>query len=54
MGSTELRVGAAGHGAALAELGLRIAVDAGDAWAVLRLLDQWRGASLDLGTPRGP
>ena len=51
MGSTELRVGAAGHGAALAELGLRIAVDAGDAWAVLRLLDQWRGASLDLGTP---
>ncbi len=51
MGSTELRVGAAGHGAALAELGLRIAVAAGDAWAVLRLLDQWRGASLDLGTP---
>ena len=51
MGSTELRVGAAGHGAALAELGLRIAVDAGDAWGVLRLLDQWRGASLDLGTP---
>ena len=51
MGSTELRVGAAGHGAALAELGLRIAVDAGDAWAVLRLLDQWRGASLGLGTP---
>ena len=51
MGSTELRVGAAGHGAALAELGLRIAVGAGDAWGVLRLLDQWRGASLDLGTP---
>ena len=54
MGSTELRVGAAGHGAALAELGLRIAVGAGDAWAVLRLLDQWRGASLDLGTPGRP
>ena len=49
MGSTELRVGAAGHGAALADLGLRLAVEDGDAWAVLRHLDRWRGASLEMG-----
>ena len=48
MGATELRVGAAGHGAALAELGLRIAVDDADPWQVLELLDRWRGASLEL------
>ncbi len=48
MGATELRVGAAGHGAALAELGLRIALDDADPWQVLELLDRWRGASLVL------
>ncbi len=48
MGATELRVGAAAHGSALATLGLRLAVEERDAWAVLRLLDRWRGASLGL------
>ena len=49
MGATELQVLAAGHGGALGELGLRLAVADGDPWAVLRLVDQWRSASLDLG-----
>ena len=53
MGATELRVGAAGHGAALAELGLRIAVDDAEPWQVLELLDRWRGASLELPLAAG-
>ena len=53
MGATELRVGAAGHGAALAELGLRIALEEGAAWPVLELLDRWRGASLELPPASG-
>ena len=53
MGATELRVGAAGHGAALAELGLRMAVGDGDPWQVLELLDRWRGASLELPLAAG-
>jgi tetratricopeptide (TPR) repeat protein len=49
MGASELQVHAAGHGAALADLGLRLALTDGDAWSVLRLIDRWRSASLGLG-----
>ncbi len=48
MGATELRVGAAGHGAQLAAVGLRVALDDGDAWAALGCIDRWRATSLGL------
>jgi tetratricopeptide (TPR) repeat protein len=48
MGGTELQVGVAGHGEALARLGLRLSVEAGDPWSVLRLLDRRRSASIGL------
>lgn len=48
MGATELRVGAAGHGAQLASVGLRVALGDGDPWAALGCIDRWRATSLGL------
>lgn len=46
LGSQELRAGAAGHGAALAELGTRIAIERRDARQVLRWSERWRATAL--------
>ena len=48
MGATELQVGVAGHGEALARLGLRMSVEDASPWSVLRLLDRRRSASIGL------
>jgi tetratricopeptide (TPR) repeat protein len=49
MGAAELQVRAAAHGAALADLGLHMALADNDAWSVLRITDRCRSVSLDLG-----
>jgi hypothetical protein len=51
LGATELRARAAGHGSELAAIGLRLAVDDGDAAGVLAWSERWRAGSLQ---PAGP
>jgi tetratricopeptide (TPR) repeat protein len=46
LGATELRAHAAGHGADLARLGLRLALDGGRAAEVLRWAERWRAGAL--------
>ena len=48
-GDAELQAAAAGSGVALADLGLALALDDGDAWSVLRWVERWRAGSLGLG-----
>ncbi len=43
LGSTELRAEASGHGAEMAELGIRLALARGRPGAVLRSAERWRG-----------
>lgn len=46
LGAGELRATVSGHGAELARLGVRLAVEDGDARAVLAAAERWRAASL--------
>lgn len=54
LGASELRAHASGHGAELAELGLRLAHEDGDGRAVLAWVERWRAGSLDLRPVRPP
>jgi tetratricopeptide (TPR) repeat protein len=54
LGGTELRVGASALAADLARLGLRLSVDAGDPWRVLRWAERWRAGTLGLRPVRPP
>jgi tetratricopeptide (TPR) repeat protein len=46
LGASELRANASGHGAELAQLGLRLALQDGDARRVLSWAERWRAGSL--------
>jgi tetratricopeptide (TPR) repeat protein len=46
LGATELRVHAAGHAGELARLGVRLAMEAGDAKSVLTWTERWRAGTL--------
>jgi CHAT domain-containing protein len=50
VGASELRASVAGHGADLAQLGVRLALADRSPWAVLEVLERWRGGGLLLGT----
>lgn len=52
LGAADLQAAAAGSGLALADLGLQLALEADDAWEVLRWIERWRAGSLALGVPR--
>ncbi|MGI8531916.1 MAG: CHAT domain-containing protein [Geodermatophilaceae bacterium] len=54
LGATELRVHAAAHGRELTELGLALAVQAGDAERVLAWTERWRAWTLRLPPVRPP
>lgn len=54
LGATELRVRVAGHAGALAKLGARLAVEAGDPRGVLRWSERWRAGALVLRPVRPP
>lgn len=49
LGAADLQAAAAGSGLALADLGLQLAIEADDAWEVLRWVERWRAGSLALG-----
>jgi tetratricopeptide (TPR) repeat protein len=53
LGATELRASAAAHGADVADLGVRLALAAGDPKAVIRWAERWRATALRL-TPVRP
>lgn len=52
LGAADLQAAAAGSGVALADLGLELAIEADDAWEVLRWVERWRAGSLALGVRR--
>jgi tetratricopeptide (TPR) repeat protein len=54
LGATELRTGAAGHGAELARLGTRLALDDGRPAEVLRWAERWRAGALRRPAVRPP
>lgn len=54
LGATELRAQASGHGAELACLGLRLAIEDGKADAVLCWAERWRAGALRLRPARPP
>ncbi|MEY9893451.1 tetratricopeptide (TPR) repeat protein [Catenulispora sp. MAP5-51] len=54
LGATDLRAHAAARGEELAKLGLRLALERGDARAVLRWAETWRAASLRRRPVRPP
>jgi hypothetical protein len=54
LGATELRTGAAGHGAELARLGTRLALEDGRPAEVLRWAERWRAGALRRPAVRPP
>ena len=54
LGATELRAHAAGHGADLARLGLRLALDGGRPTEVFRWAERWRAGALRQPAVRPP
>lgn len=54
LGATELQAHASSAGIELADTGLRLALDAGKAWQVLRWAERWRAGALRLRSPRPP
>ena len=54
LGATELRARASAHAARLADLGLRLAMDDGNAARVLAWAERWRASTLDVRPTRPP
>ena len=54
LGAAELRAGAAANGTELARLGLRLALDDGRPWEVLRWTERWRAGACGCGRSGRP